>query len=259
MAYTPASRAGDPARDGPDPGDAGDSLRGQRAVPTRGGKTARLTLTLRSHPGGAPRNIQGTAPLRAIARPSSASSRATQESSAGGSATRRTGTPAATGSLTTCLLEARGSLRMPGRVLGVATRAMPRCPTGGAHGRGMTMVMVRARSMATAARGRAPRSVPTGVPSEVSTHTTCTALSRRRRPWSRPNGAHRHGSKGGALGPCQRSLAPHEPPGHDPDRSDSALLLARRRVQRWPVADQCWPQNRDDRAPIPHTLLMRGG
>jgi hypothetical protein len=94
--YSAAASSRSPERDRPDRGDARDGLRGRRTVPQRGGKKARPTLTRQIHPGAVPTSARGMGRMRMIARPSSASSRATRASSAGGCATMPTGTPAAT-------------------------------------------------------------------------------------------------------------------------------------------------------------------
>jgi hypothetical protein len=94
--YAAAAYSSKPERDRPDRGEAGDRLRGRRTGPQRGGKQARLTLTLQLHPGAGPTSARGMGLLRMIARPSSGSTRATRTSHAGGCATMPTGTPAAT-------------------------------------------------------------------------------------------------------------------------------------------------------------------
>jgi transposase-like protein len=143
-------------------------------------------------PAGAPISAKGTAPLPTIGPSSAVSSRARRASSAGGSATTRTGRPATPSWPTTCPMAARGSLPTHGRVIVAAIRAMPRFPTVCTNGRGMITGMASARSTATPAKEQARRSARTSVRSEASTSSTSICMWRRMKPWSIRNGSPQH-------------------------------------------------------------------
>lgn len=188
--YPAAVPPSPPARHGADRQEARHRLGGGQVVPPRGGTTARRLATPPIRPAGAPSSAKGTAPLPTIVPPSSASWRATRERRAYGAATMRSGRPATTVWLTTGPLAGRGLIPLHGRVIGGAIRARLLLPTVGTHGRGMIMVMVRARSMATPARGRARRAVPTCVSAGVSTNSPGSSLWRRMQPWSMRHASH---------------------------------------------------------------------
>jgi hypothetical protein len=113
--------------------------------------------------------------------------------------------------MTTFPLAARSCTPTNGKATGAVIQPMPRSAMVYTNGRGMTMVMAAAKSIAIPARGRAPRSGPTCVPSEVSTNSTCISMSRRMKPWSMPNGSHRPCSNGCVSVISQRTLTTHEP------------------------------------------------
>jgi len=157
---------------------------GRQAGPERGGKAACLITIPVTRLVDVPISGKALALMPTIGPPSSASLRVIRATSASGWATTRTRERVIPSSLKPFPLAARSCKPTHGRATGAAIQPMPQSTMEYANGRGMTMVIADEKCMATPVREQVPRSVPTCMPSGVSTSSTCISIWRRTEPWS---------------------------------------------------------------------------
>jgi hypothetical protein len=192
-------------------GEGGPRLGGGRAVPIRGGQTARPRAPPATRHADAPISAQATGPLRMLGPRASASSRARRASSAWGWGTTRPRERARRASPKPSRLPARGCTPTQGSATAGGIQPLPRVAMGSTQGPVRMRVRANATSSAPPAQALARRSARTSGPAGASTRSTCIGLWRRMTPWSRRNASRLRGSNGCVSVTSQGTLAIHEP------------------------------------------------